>query len=32
MLKTIIRALDKRIIYIAMVINKNYNSNALLHE
>ncbi len=32
MLKTLIRALDKPIIYIAMVINKNYNSNVLLHE
>ncbi len=27
MLKTFIRALDKVISYIAMVINKNYNSN-----
>ncbi len=27
MLKTFIRALDKVIIYTAMIINKNYNSN-----
>ncbi len=32
MLKTFIRALDKVIIYTAMIINKNYNRNVLLHE
>ncbi len=29
MLKTFIRALDKVIIYIAMVINENYNSKLI---
>ncbi len=32
-LKTFIRALDDVIIYIAMIINENYNSNnVLLHD
>ncbi len=33
MLKTFIRELDKVIIYIAMIINENYNSNMyFLHD
>ncbi len=31
MLKTFIRALDK-VIYMAMIINENNNSNVLLHD